>query len=100
FRIGDRLAFRRLADETLAVVGEGNERRGGAGAFRVLDDVGARALHDGDAGIGRAEVDANDLSHVCPLFPADRPGLSMAPDGRGRTGLVARRTAPRSIPIN
>ena len=48
------------------------------GALGVLDDLGGCALHDGDAGIGRAEVDANDLSHICPLFPADRPGLGFS----------------------
>ena len=63
--------------ETFAVVREGDDRRGGARPLGVLDDFGRCALHDGDAGIGRAEVDANDLSHVCPLFPADRPGLSI-----------------------
>ena len=86
FRIGDRLALGRLADETLAIVGEGDDRRGGARTLGVLDDFGRRAFHDGDAGIGSAEVDADDLSHVCPLFPADRPGLRLAPERRGRTG--------------
>ncbi len=100
FRVGDRLAFRRLADETLAIVREGDDRRRGARALRVLDDLGGCAFHDGDAGIGRAEVDADDLSHVSPLFPADRPGLDLAPERRRSNGPETRRTAPRSIPIN
>ncbi len=36
FRVGDRLAFRRLADKAL-VVGEGDDRRRGARAFGVFD---------------------------------------------------------------
>ena len=63
FRIGDRLALGRLADETLAVVGEGDDRRRGARAFGVLDDFRSFAFHDGDARIGGAEVDADDLAH-------------------------------------
>ena len=63
FRIGDRLALGRLADETLAVVGEGDDRRRGAHAFGVLDDFRIFAFHDGDAGIRGAEVDADDLAH-------------------------------------
>src|SRR5436309_2937491 len=99
FRIGDRLAFRRLAYETLAIVGESDDRRGSACALGVLDDLGGCALHDGDAGIGRAEVDANDLSHVCPLFPADRPGLRVAPEWRRSNGPQNPQDRPRSIPI-
>ena len=44
FRIGDRLALGRLADEALAVVGERDDRRRGAHAFRVLDDFRASCL--------------------------------------------------------
>ena len=62
--IGDRLALGRLADEPLAVVGEGDDRRRGAHALRVLDDLRRLAFHDGDAGIGGAEVDTDDLAHV------------------------------------
>ena len=36
----------------------------GARAFRILDDLGGLAFHDGDAGIGRAEIDADNFSHV------------------------------------
>ena len=44
FRIGDRLALGRLADEPLAVVGECDDRGRGARAFRVLDDLGRLCL--------------------------------------------------------
>jgi hypothetical protein len=41
--------------------GEGDHGGGGARALGVLDDPGVLAFHDGDAGIGRAEVDADDF---------------------------------------
>ena len=64
FGIGDALALGGLADQALAVGGEGDDGGGGAGAFRILDDLGGRALHDRDAGIGGAQVDADYFSHV------------------------------------
>ena len=63
FRIGDSLALGRLANETLAVVAEGDDRRRRAHAFSVLDNFRRLAFHDGDARIGGAEVDADDLAH-------------------------------------
>ena len=62
-RIGDRLALGRLADQPLTVIGEGDDRGCGAHALRVLDDAGRLAFHHCDAGIGGAEVDADDLAH-------------------------------------
>ena len=73
-RIGHRLALGRLADQPLAVVGEGDDRGRGARALRILDDLGVLAVHDGDAGIGRAEVDADDFGHFVCLLAADRAG--------------------------
>ena len=74
--IGDRLALGRLADEPLAVVREGDDRGRGAHALGVLDDFRRLAFHDGDARIGGAEVDADDLAHGAHFlsFTADRPG--------------------------
>ena len=63
-RIGDRLALGRLADEDFAVLGEGDDGRRGAVAFAVLDDARLAAFHDGDAGIGGAQVDADYLAHI------------------------------------
>ena len=37
---------------------------GGARAFGVFDDLRFAAFHDGDAAVGGAEVDADDLAHV------------------------------------
>ena len=44
--VGDGLALGHLADEDLAVLGEGDDRRGGAGALGVGDDDGIAALED------------------------------------------------------
>ena len=63
FGIGDALALGGLADQALAVRGEGDDGGRGARAFRILDDLGGRALHDRDAGIGGAQVDADYFSH-------------------------------------
>ena len=51
------------ADEALAVLGKRHDRRRGAAALRVGDDGRFAALHDGDAGIGGAQVDADNLAH-------------------------------------
>ena len=58
FGIGRCLAFGRLAHQAFAVLGKGNHRRGGAGAFRIFENHGFAAFHHGHAGVGGAEVDA------------------------------------------
>ena len=52
FRVGYGLAFGRLAHQHFAVVGIGDDGRGGAGALGVLNDPGFVAVHDGDARVG------------------------------------------------
>ena len=64
--IGDRLALGRLADQAFAVLGEGDDRRRGARAFRILDDLGLAPIHDGDAAVGGAEVDTDNFGHDFP----------------------------------
>ena len=76
--IGHRLALGRLADQPLAVVGERDDRGRGARALGILDDLGGRALHDRDAGIGRAEVDADNFRHIFPAPFAGSPGPGAA----------------------
>jgi hypothetical protein len=71
-------------DQHFAVLGERDDRRRGAVAFAVLDDLGLAAFHDGDAGVGGAEVDADDLAHVAgrPAGVRSRtcgPGRPLAP---------------------
>ena len=58
--IGDRLALRGLADQAL-LVGEGDDRGRGPRPFGILDDPRLAAVHDGDAGVGGAEVDTDDF---------------------------------------
>src|SRR4029077_3957785 len=61
--IGHRLALGRLANEALAIVSEGNDRRRRPHAFGILDHFRRFAIHYGDARIRGAEIDPNDLSH-------------------------------------
>ena len=63
FNDSQRQALGRRADEDLAVFHVRDDRRRRARAFRVLDHLGRAAFHDGNAGIGRTEVDADDLGH-------------------------------------
>ncbi|EHK58756.1 putative NAD-specific glutamate dehydrogenase [Mesorhizobium alhagi CCNWXJ12-2] len=63
FGIGHRLALGRLADEALVAVGECDDGGRGARAFSVLDDLCILAVHDGDAGIGRSQIDTDYFSH-------------------------------------
>ena len=83
FRIGDRLAFGRLADQPLAVVGEGHDRGRRAHALCVLDDPRGLSFHHGHARIGGAEVDTDDLRHFYFLsFWQIGRALSRHPDGQ------------------
>ena len=50
------------ADEAL-VVTEADHRRGRAAALGVLEHGRLGALHDGEAGVGRTEIDSDRLSH-------------------------------------
>jgi len=61
--VGDGLALCHLAHHALAVFGESHHRGGGAVTFRVGDDNGLAALHDGDARVSRTEIDTDDFSH-------------------------------------
>ena len=85
FRVGDGLALGRLSDEDLLLVAEGDHGGGGAGALGVFDDLGVAALHDGDAGIGGTEIDADDFGHVALAHSggAERPRLGTARVPRG-----------------
>ena len=73
FRVGDALPLGGLADQAFAVVRERDDRRRGPRAFRVLDDLRRRAFHDGNAGIGRAEIDTDNFGHKCSSFLVARP---------------------------
>ncbi len=62
--VGDGLALGGLADEDVAVLGEGDDRRRGARAFGIGDDDGLACFQDGHAGVGCTEVDADDFAHM------------------------------------
>src|SRR6185369_2719789 len=61
--VGHRLALGRLADQALAIIAERDDRRRCAHALGVFNDFSCLAIHHGDARIGGAEIDPNDLSH-------------------------------------
>ena len=79
--VGDGLALRHLAHQPLPVLGEGDDRWCDAGALRVGDDLRLAALHGGDDGVRRAQVDADDLAHRLVNAPS---GCSRR--GRGSAG--------------
>jgi hypothetical protein len=81
FRIGDSLTFRRLTSETFVTIGESNDGRRRASAFGILDDLRALTVHDGDAGVGRSQIDTNNFSHIS-LHSANRQDLYRAFHGR------------------
>ena len=61
--VGDGLALCHLAHHPLAVLGEGHHGRGGTVALCVGDDNGLAALHNSHAGVGRTQVDTDNLRH-------------------------------------
>ena len=63
-RVGDRLPFGKQPHQTLSVFIPGNDRRGRAIAFLVLDDLGFAAFHDGDHAVGRSQINPDYLTHV------------------------------------
>jgi NAD-specific glutamate dehydrogenase len=62
-RVDDCLSLSGQAHETLAVLGERDDRGRCPCTFRVLDDAGSLALHDGDARVGRTEVDTDNWTY-------------------------------------
>ena len=61
--VGDGLTLCDLTDQTVAGLGEANNRRGGACALRVCDDDRLAALHDSHAAIRSTKVNTNDFAH-------------------------------------
>ncbi len=62
-RIGDGLALRHLPHQPLAALGEADYRRSRPPTFLVRDDDRLPAFHNGDHGVGGAQIDANDFAH-------------------------------------
>ena len=63
--IGDGLPLGGLTYQNFAVVGISDNRRRRSAALGVLDDSGLAALQYRYAAVGRTQVDANNLAHVC-----------------------------------
>jgi hypothetical protein len=63
-RVGHGLTLGHLADEHLAVLGERDDRRRGAGSLGVLNDPGLATLEHAHHGVRRAQVDADRTCHV------------------------------------
>src|SRR5262249_15386391 len=72
----------------------GNNRRRRSHAFGVFDDFGGLAFHDGNARVGGAEVDANDLTHgSSSQIAAGWPGR-LAPEWECRGSSADPRSSP------
>ncbi|EON11297.1 NAD-specific glutamate dehydrogenase [Pandoraea sp. SD6-2] len=63
-RVGHRLTLGRRADQDLAIVHVRDDRRRGAGTFRVFDDLDLIAFHDGHARVGGAQVNTDNFAHL------------------------------------
>lgn len=65
--VGHRLAFCRLADQDLTIIGVGHDGGRGAITLAVFDNAWLVALHDSHAGVGGPEVYTDNLTHDCSL---------------------------------
>ena len=68
FGIRHRLTLRALADQTLATGRKSHDRRGRVRAFGVGDNLGRRAFHHRDAGVGGPKVDSDNFCHCLFSF--------------------------------
>ena len=72
FRVGHGLTLGDRTDQDLALVVPSDDGGREARSLFVDDDFGFLAFHDGHDAVGRAEVDADDLTHEC-WFSSRRP---------------------------
>ncbi len=63
--VGHGLTLGELANEPLASLGEGNDRGNGSATLGRGDHGRLAALHDGHHGVGRSQIDPDDLAHGC-----------------------------------
>jgi hypothetical protein len=78
FGVGDGLPFGGLTHEAF-VVGEGDDGGRRPRPFGVFDDPRLAAIHDGDAGVCRAEVDTNHFGHDATVPFFKRTGVGGIP---------------------
>ena len=82
--VRDRLPLGKAADHALARLGKADDGRRRSAALSVRDDDGLAALHDCDAGIGGAEINADDFGHIRkPPEKRSRAGQRAAAPARG-----------------
>ena len=67
-RVGDGLAFGRLAHETITFLGESDHRRCGAAPFTVLNDHRGATLHHCHTGVGGAQINTDNFAHNVPYL--------------------------------
>lgn len=60
--VDNSLSLGGLSDESLTVLGEGDDGGGGSSSLGVLENSGGLAIHDGDTRVGRSEIDTDDGS--------------------------------------
>ncbi len=74
-RIGDGLAFRHRANQTLTTLGESDHGRRGPAALLIRNHDGLAAFHDGYDGVGRSQVYTYDFAHSTLNPSAKNPAL-------------------------
>jgi hypothetical protein len=73
--VGHGLALGCLTDDTFAAFRESDDGRRGTCAFGVFEHRGLAAFEDGHAGVGGAEVNAEDFAHDVGLGKGVGKGL-------------------------
>ena len=70
FGVRNRLATCEFSDKTfVGLCVEGHDRRRGASALCVFDDLGLARFHDRHCGVRSSQVDSNNLCHCYFRFP-------------------------------
>ena len=82
--VGDGLALGGVSDELLLTL-EGDDGGGGAETFGVFENTGLVTFHDGNAGVGGAKIDTDDVT----LNLAAGAGTGEGSDGEGRCSETA-----------
>jgi hypothetical protein len=62
-RVHNCLSLSRQTNKTLAMLGERDDGGRCPCSFRILDDTGSLALHDGDARVGRAQINTDNWTY-------------------------------------
>jgi hypothetical protein len=68
-RVHNCLSFSRQTNKTLAMLGKRDDGGCCPCSFRVLDNAGSFTLHDGDARIGRAQVNTDNRTYKIVNIP-------------------------------